>query len=119
MLLKYASSFKKIAKIGLCHFELNNTSSVRSQRFEKGRINSTCSSFINYIDLLYKHKKNNTEEKQEVFWELKMWILNTICRDNKGTFKQVIDLVKKLYNDAFLSLGYKNYIKNIYKDELK
>ena len=65
MLFKYGKSFKKIRKIGICHF-LYPTSTSKSY-YSNNNAEATCLSFINLIDILCKHIENTTMAKEDCF----------------------------------------------------
>ena len=73
MLFKYGKSFKKIGKIGIIHFLLETTTSYKIYFIK--RFETTCLSYVNYIDILYKHIENTTMAKEDAFFEFEHWIL--------------------------------------------
>ena len=100
MLFKYGKSFKKIGKIGICHFLLETSTSYKMYFINEFK--TTCLSYTNYIDILYKHIENTTMAKEDVFFEFNHWILQSQCKYNKYGLEKKINLTKKFYNDSMI-----------------
>ena len=117
-LFKYASSFKKIGKVGLCHFYFSQSAGEESKRYSKERIYDTCLSFINYAEILYKNTENEYNAKEEAFREFKDWILSTECNSYNKTLNQTLKLAKQMLNDTFITDSHKRNIKNVFRKYL-
>jgi glycosyltransferase involved in cell wall biosynthesis len=100
MLFKYGKSFKKIGKIGICHFLLETSTSYKMYFINE--FETTCLSYTNYIDILYKHIENTTMAKEDAFYEFDHWILQSQCKYNKYGLEKKINLIKKFYNDSMI-----------------
>ena len=110
MLSKYAKSFKKIRKRGICHFtRLNSTS---SKYFSNNRKETTCLSYINFIDILYKHIENTTMAKEEAFSEFDHWFLQSKTKYCKIELERKINITKKFYNDPMMPKNKQKEIEN-------
>ena len=118
LLFKYASSFKKIDKVGLCHFYFSQTAGAESMRYTKERKYDTCLSFINYAEILYKNTENEYNAKEEAFREFKDWILSTECYSYNKTLNQTLKLAKQMLNDTFITDSHKRNIKNVFRKYL-
>jgi hypothetical protein len=103
MLFKYAYSFKKIDKIGLCHFLLPESSGSESKRYNPERIYDTCLTFLNYVDILYTQSEKDEKAREEAFWALDIWIIQTPCKTYEKTLDRVILLAKQFYSDPLIS----------------
>ncbi len=114
LLFKFAYSFKKIDKIGICHFLSSQTASASSQRYSASRIYQTCRSFVNYAELVYINTENDKKSKEEAFWVLQDWVLRTQCKTYDKTLNQTVELIKKFYKDPLVTQYQKNEIKNIF-----
>ena len=114
MLFKYASSFKKIGKVGLCHFWNAQTASAESQRWNPERILRTCLSFVNYAEIMYKHTENEYQAKEEAFWVFRSWVLRTKCNSYEKTLNQAVNLAKQFYKDPMITSSQKNEIKSVF-----
>ena len=114
MLFKYASSFKKIGKVGLCHFVNDQTASAESQRWTKEKILQTCLSFVNYAEIMYTHTENDYKSKEEAFWAFRIWVLKSKCNSYEKTLNQAVNLAKKLYKDPLITISQKNEIKSVF-----
>ena len=108
MLFKYGKSFKKIGKLGIIHFLLETSTSYKMYFIK--RFKTTCLSYVNYIDLLYKYIENTTMAKEEAFHEFDHWILQNQCKYNKYGLEKKINFTKKFYNDSMISKSKKNEI---------
>ena len=108
MLFKYGKSFKKIGKIGIIHFLLETTTSYK--KYSSNRFKSTCLSYVNYIDLLYKHIENTTMAKEDAFFEFKHWILQGACKFAKYGLEKKLNITNNFYNDSMISKSKKNEI---------
>ena len=113
MLFKYGKSFKKIGKIGIFHFLNQNTSSATY--FSNNLIETTCKSYINYIDILYKNIENTTMAKEDAFFEFNHWFILNKCRFYKYGLEKKINITKKFYNDLMISKRRKIEIENFLK----
>ena len=100
MLFKYGKSFKKIRKIGICHFLYPN--STGGSYFSNNNVETTCLSFINYIDILYKHIENTTMAKEDAFSEFDHWFLQSKIKYYKYGLEKKINITKKFYNDPMM-----------------
>lgn len=118
MLFKYASSFKKIGKVGLCHFWNAQTASAESQRWSSQRILRTCLSFVNYAEIMYKHTENDYKSKEEAFWAFKDWVLRTKCNSYEKTLNQAVNLAKQFYKDPLITQGQKSEIKRVFGNRI-
>ena len=118
LLFKHASSFKKIDKMGICHFINSQTASASNQRYTATRYYQTCQSFVNYAELVYINTENDTKSKEEAFWVLQDWVLKTPCKTYDKTLNQTVKLIKKFYNDPLINQSQKKEIKNIYSKYL-
>ena len=114
MLFKYAYSFKKIDKIGLCHFLLPESSGSESKRYNPERIYDTCLTFLNYVDILYTQSEKDEKAREEAFWALDIWIIQTPCKTYEKTLDRVILLAKQFYSDPLISKSNKQKIKNAF-----
>ena len=114
LLFKFASSFKKMGKVGLCHFWSSSTSSAESERWKPERILNTCLSFLNYVYILYKYSEKDKKAREEAFWALRIWVINSNCKTYKGTLDITIDLVKRFYADPLIDKSMKNEIKRAF-----
>ncbi len=120
MLLKFANSFKKIEKIGLVHFIFSESASAESQRFKTPeKYYDTCISFLNYVELLYKHSENDTSSRQEVYWALNTWIIKSKCKYFEPTLNRTLEIAKDLYTDPYLNKEDKSAIKKAYNAFIK
>jgi len=109
MLFKYGKSFKKIRKIGICHF--SNPTSSSSTYFSKDMIETTCLSYINFIDILYKHTENTTMAKEEAYSEFDHWLIQSETKYYKYGLEKKINITKKFYNDPMISKNKKYRLK--------
>jgi glycosyltransferase involved in cell wall biosynthesis len=120
MLFKFAYSFKKIGKIGLVHFVFKESASAESQKYATPeKYYDTCISFLNYVELLYKHSENDPMSRQEVFWALNTWFIRSKCKDYEPTFERSLEVAKGLYKDPYLNRGDKMTIKYAYRAYIK
>ena len=120
MLFKFAYSFKKIGKIGLVHFVFKESASAESQKYATPeKYYDTCISFLNYVELLYKHSENDPMSRQEVFWALNTWFIRSKCKDYEPTFERSLEVAKGLYKDPYLNRGNKMTIKYAYRAYIK
>ena len=115
-LLKYGKSFKKIDKIGLVHFIYDNSASSEIKKFSPQKYNDTCLSYLNYVELMYKHSENDTSSRQEVYWALDTWVMKSNCRLYGFTRERSKNLAKKFYNDSYISDVKKSKIKYVFKN---
>jgi len=113
MLFKYGKSFKKIGKIGILHFLNQNTSSATY--FTNNSVETTCNSYINYIDILYKHIENTTMAKEDAFFEFNHWLILNQCKFNKYGLEKKINITQKFYNDLMIPKRRKIEIENFLK----
>ena len=113
MLFKYGKSFKKIGKIGIIHFILPMTTT--DNMYSNNKIESTCTSFVNYIDILYKNIENTTMAKEDALHELTHWILQSKCNYNKYGLEKKINITKKFYDDSMIPRYRKFKIENFLK----
>jgi len=113
MLFKYGKSFKKIGKIGIFHFLNQNTSSATY--FSNNSVETTCNSYINYIDILYKHIENTTMAKEDAFFEFNHWLILNQCKFNKYGLEKKINITQKFYNDLMIPKRRKIEIENFLK----
>ena len=118
LLFKFASSFKKMNKIGICHFLSDQTASASNQRYTNARIYQTCQSFVNYAELVYINTENDKKSKEEAFWVLQDWVLRTRCNTYDKTLDQTVTLIKKFYADPLITQSQKNEIRGIYRKYL-
>ena len=100
MLFKYGKSFKKIRKIGICHFLYSSSTTGKS--FLSNDMETTCLSYINFIDILYKHIENTTMAKEEAFSEFDHWFLQSKTKYYKYGLERKINITKKFYNDSMM-----------------
>ena len=110
-LFKFGKSFKKIDKIGLVHFDHNKSASMR---LSKGNINDRCISYINYLELLFKHSENNSLSREDFFNEFKIWSIKSNCKILNITKERQINLAKQLYYDPLINITNKFTIKNVF-----
>ena len=110
MFSKYGKSFKKIEKIGIFHFLNSNTSSATY--FSPNFVETTCNSYVNYIDILYKHIENTTMAKEDIFYEFNQWLILNKCKFYKYGLEKKINITKKIYNDLMIPKQRKIEIKN-------
>ena len=113
MLFKFGNSFKKIGKIGIIHFLLPKTTT--DNMYSNNKIESTCTSFVNYIDILYKNIENTTMAKEDALHELTHWILQSKCNYNKYGLEKKINITKKFYDDSMIPRYRKFKIENFLK----
>ena len=113
MLFKYGKSFKKIGKIGIFHFLNQNTSSATY--FSNNLIETTCKSYINYIDILYKNIENTTMAKEDAFFEFNHWFILNKCKFYKYGLEKKINITQKFYNDLMIPKRRKIEIENFLK----
>ena len=116
ILFQISNSFKKIDKIGMCHFLHDNSNTSQKKRFQKEKINATCLSYLNYVDLLYKHSENNTEAREEAYYAYKIWYLSSKCKYYEGTLLLAYNLTVKYLNDPLIKEENKNIIKKKFYD---
>jgi len=100
MLFKYGKSYKKIRKIGICHFLLDTTTS--HNKYSNNRFKSTCLSYVNYIDILYKNIENTTMAKEDALFEFEHWIMQVACKYAKYGLEKKINITKKFYYDPMI-----------------
>ena len=111
-LFKYGNSFKKIDKIGLVHFIFKESASADKQKFSSPqKHNNTCLSYINYIELIYKHSENDTLSREEAFYAFEIWNIKSKCKYYKFTWERSRDLAKKFYNDPYINSRLKIKVK--------
>jgi len=110
MLFKYGKSFKKIRKIGICHF--SNPTSASNTYYSPDKIEKTSLSYINFIDILYKHIENTTMAKEDAFSEFDHWFLQDKTKYYKYGLEKKINITKKFYNDPLMPKDKKNIIKD-------
>ena len=114
MLFKFASSFKKIDKVGLCHFVNDQTSGSESRRWNPEVIFDTCSTFINYVEIMYKNTENEFVAKEEVFFAFRIWVLECRCNSYDKTLNQAINLAKQMFNDPLMTNYQKGEIRRVF-----
>ena len=114
LLFKYASSFKKIDKVGLCHFVNDQTSGSESRRWNPEVIFDTCSTFINYVEIMYKNTENEFVAKEEVFFAFRIWVLECRCNSYDKTLNQAINLAKQMFNDPLMTNYQKGEIRRVF-----
>ena len=56
--------------------------------------NEKCSSYINFLEILFKNTENTVEDKKIAFSQLETWYLNNHCRSNKDTREKAIEVFK-------------------------
>ena len=117
MLFKIANSFIKIGKIGLVHFNYDESSSSDKRKFNTiQNYNNTCFSYINYIELLFKHAENDTLSRQEVFFAFNKWNIKSKCKNYEFTKEISNKLAKNIYNDPYINQADKLKIKIAYNN---
>ena len=119
MLFKIANSFIKIGKIGLVHFNYDESSSSDKRKFNTiQNYNNTCFSYINYIELLFKHAENDTLSRQEVFFAFNKWNIKSKCKNYEFTKEISNKLAKNIYNDPYINQVDKLKIKIAYNNNI-
>ena len=62
----------------------------------------TCLSYINLIDILYKHIENTTLAKEDCFSEFDHWFFQSKSKYCKFGLERKINITKKIYNDPMM-----------------
>ena len=73
------------------------------KKFSLKKYNDKCLSFLNYVELMYKHSENDTASRQEAFFAFDTWVMKSKCRNYGLTMERSKNLAKKFYNDSYIS----------------
>ena len=73
--------------------------------------NEKCSSYINFLEILFKNTENTVEDKKIAFSQLETWYLNNYCRKNKYSREKAIEIFKLYLNCEYISNKDKNKIQ--------